>query len=381
MSYADPMTQAGPAGPGGLAAGEAIAGQASSPAHRFRPAPGGPAAVAGWGTAIPSRRVTNDDLAQRVETSDAWIVERTGIRERRFAGPGETTASLAIEAGAAAIKSAGLTPADIGCCIVATCTPEQPIPATAAFVQDGLGLRCGAFDLDAACAGFVYALVVGAGLLSTGGLDAVLLVGSETLSRVADPDDRATCVLFGDGAGAVVLVPGEPAPPVKGPRLPGGEPAGAIAGLLAWDLGCDGSAASLLAVPAGGSRLPPTLETVTQGQHWLKMEGQEVFRRAVRAIVDSAAATMAQVGVTAADIDLFVPHQANVRIIDAAASRLSIPAERTFVNIDRYGNTSAASIPIALAEAADSGRLRGGDLVLLSGFGAGMSWASALLHW
>ena len=377
----------GPAGPGGAAAQEAVVRQVtaaasdplSTPAHRFRPAPGGPAAVAGWGTAIPSRRVTNHDLAERVDTSDAWIVERTGIRERRFAGPGETTASLAIEAGAAAIKSAGLTPSEIGCCIVATCTPEQPIPATAAFVQDGLGLRCGAFDLDAACAGFVYALVVGAGLLSTGGLDAVLLVGSETLSRVADPDDRATCVLFGDGAGAVVLVPGEPAP-AAGDGF-SDSPGEATAGLLAWDLGCDGSAASLLAVPAGGSRLPPTLDTVTQGQHWLKMEGQEVFRRAVRAIVESAAATLDQAGVTAADVDLFVPHQANVRIIDAAASRLGIPGERTFVNIDRYGNTSAASIPIALAEAADSGRLSRGDLVLLSGFGAGMSWASALVRW
>ncbi|HEX2191991.1 MAG TPA: beta-ketoacyl-ACP synthase III [Acidimicrobiales bacterium] len=382
------MTQAGPAGPRGAAASEVVlrpaaaADPPSAPAHRFRPAPGGPAAVAGWGTAIPARRVTNHDLAQRVDTSDAWIVERTGIRERRFAGPGETTTSLAIEAGAAAITSAGLEPADIGCCIVATCTPEQPIPATAAFVQDGLGLRCGAFDLDAACAGFVYALVVGAGLLSTGGLDAVLLVGSETLSRVADPDDRATCVLFGDGAGAVVLVPGEPAPPLTGPRRPTGPaPGGANAGLLAWDLGCDGSAASLLAVPAGGSRLPPTPATVAEGQHFLKMEGQEVFRRAVRAIVDSAAATMEQVGVTAAEVDLFVPHQANVRIIDAAATRLGIPAERTFVNIDRYGNTSAASIPIALAEAADSGRLNHGDLVLMSGFGAGMSWASALLRW
>ncbi|HWC10680.1 MAG TPA: hypothetical protein VG455_05605, partial [Acidimicrobiales bacterium] len=171
------MRQAGPAP-------AAASDPPSTPAHRFRPAPGGPAAIAGWGTAIPSRRVTNHDLAQRVDTNDAWIVERTGIRERRVAGPGETTASMAVEAGAAAIASAGITPADIGCCIVATCTPEQPIPATAAFVQDGLGLRCGAFDLDAACAGFVYALVVGAGLLSTGGLGAVLLVGSETLSRV-----------------------------------------------------------------------------------------------------------------------------------------------------------------------------------------------------
>jgi 3-oxoacyl-[acyl-carrier-protein] synthase-3 len=344
--------------------------------------------VAGWGTATPARRVTNDDLAQRVDTSDAWIVERTGIRERRVAGPDDSTATLATDAGAAALRSSGLQPPDVGCCIVATCTPEQPIPATAAFVQDALGLRCGAFDIDAACAGFVYALVVGAGLLSTGGLDAVLIIGAETLSRVADPDDRATCVLFGDGAGAVVLVPEGPVGPARGrsgriPARPGlaGGAGGDGAGLLAWDLGCDGSAAPLLCVPAGGSRLPATAETVAGGLHWLKMEGQEVFRRAVRAVVDSAGATLGQAGVAAAAVDLFVPHQANVRIIDAAASRLGIPPERTFVNIDRYGNTSAASIPIALAEAADEGRLAPGDLVLVSGFGAGMSWASALLRW
>ena len=348
----------------------------TTPAHRFRPAPGGRAAVAGWGVALPERVVTNADLAQRVDTNDAWIVDRTGIRERRVAGPGETTASMAIEAGAAAIKSADLSPADIGCCIVATCTPEQPIPATASFVQEGLGLRCGAFDLDAACAGFVYALVVGAGLLSTGGLDAVLIVGSETLSRYADPDDRATCVLFGDGAGAVVLVP-EGSGPAGHHRQGGAEGAG----LLAWDLGCDGSAASLLAVPAGGSRLPTSAQTIADGSHFLKMEGQEVFRRAVRAIVESAVATLYQAGITASEVDLFVPHQANARIIDAAAARLGIPAARTFVNIDRYGNTSAASIPIALAEAADGDRLHSGDMVLVSGFGAGMSWASALLRW
>jgi 3-oxoacyl-[acyl-carrier-protein] synthase-3 len=325
--------------------------------------------VAGWGVALPERRVTNDDWAKRVDTSDEWIVERTGIRERRMAGDAETTASLAVEAGAAAIKSADLTPADIDCCVVATCTPEQPIPPTSAFVQDGLGLHCGAFDIDAACSGFVYALVIASGMLSTGCLDAILVVGSETLSRVVDPDDRSTCVLFGDGAGAVVLVPAEPAVD------------GHAAGLLSWDLGCDGSAASLLSVPAGGSRIPVTHDTVSQKLHYLKMEGQEVFRRAVRAIVDSASATLGQAGVAASEVDLFVPHQANVRIIEAASTRLGIPRERTFVNIDRYGNTSAASIPIALAEAAESGRLHPGDLVLVSGFGAGMAWASALLRW
>jgi 3-oxoacyl-[acyl-carrier-protein] synthase-3 len=343
--------------------------------------------------AIPAARLTNADLAQRVDTNDAWIVERTGIRERRIAGEGETTASLAIEAGAQAIKSADLSPAQIGCCIVATCTPEQPIPATASFVQEGLGLSGGAFDLDAACAGFVYGLVVGAGMLSTGCLDAVLLVGSETLSRFADPYDRSTCILFGDGAGAVVLTPSGPSGPSErrgsgpsGPPERGGSRESAPegtgdTGLLAWDLGCDGSAASLLAVPAGGSRLPTSSDTVAGRQHFLKMEGQEVFRRAVRAVVDSSASTLRQAGVTAAAVDLFVPHQANLRIIEASASRLGIPLERTFANIERYGNTSAASIPIALAEAADQGRLRPGSLVLLSGFGAGMSWASALLRW
>ena len=320
------------------------------------------AAVAGWGMALPERRVTNEELSRRVDTSDAWIVERTGIRERRVAAEGETTASLAMEAGAAAIKRADLSPSDIGCCIVATCTPEQPMPPTSSFVQEGLGLRCGAFDIDAACSGFVYSLVVGASLVATAGAP-VLVVGSETLTRIMDPDDRSTCILFGDGAGAVVLVPSTE------PRL------------VAWDLGSDGSAASLLYVAAGGSRRPTTAATVADGDHWVRMEGSEVFRRAVRAVVDSAVLTMAAAGMTAADVDLFIPHQANSRIIDAATSRLGLPAEKAFVNIDRYGNTSAASIPIAIAEAADSGRLGADDVILLSGFGAGMSWASALLRW
>lgn len=313
--------------------------------------------------AVPARRVTNADLAKRVDTNDTWIVERTGIRERRWAGEGETTASLAIEAGASAIKAADLSPHDIGGCIVATCSPEQPIPPTSAYVQDGLGLRCGAFDLDAACSGFVYALITGASLVAAGAMSSVLVIGSETLSRMADPDDRSTCVLFGDGAGAVVLVPAT-------------EPC-----VLSWDLGSDGSGANLLGVLAGGSRLPTTAQSVADGQHWLRMEGQEVFRRAVRAMVESSAATIASAGKTVDDIDLFVAHQANARIIEAAASRLRLDSSRVFMNIDRYGNTSAASIPIALAEAADTGRLSDGDLVLMTGFGAGLSWASALVRW
>ena len=320
-------------------------------------------AITGWGMAVPERRVTNFDLAKIVDTNDEWITERTGIKERRVAGEGETTASLAIEAGMAAIKDAGIEPADIGCCIVATCTSEQPIPPTSSFVQEGLGLRCGAFDIDAACSGFVYALVAGASMVAAGAMGPVLVIGAETLTRVVDPTDRSTLVLFGDGAGAVVITPSDEV------------------SLLAWDLGCDGSLTGLLGIPAGGSRQPVTPEALANGDQWLKMDGREVFRRAVRVIVDSARATLDQAGVTADDVDLFIPHQANVRIIDSAATKLGLPPERTFVNIDRYGNTSAASVPIALAEAADAGRLDKGDLVLLSGFGAGMSWASALIRW
>jgi 3-oxoacyl-[acyl-carrier-protein] synthase-3 len=323
------------------------------------------AAISGWGTALPDQRLTNADLEQLVDTSDQWIIERTGISERRIAAAGETTASLATEAGAAAIKNAGLTPDAIDLLIVATATTEQLIPHTGAFVGDGLGLRCGSFDLNAGCAGFVYELVVGASMLTAGNLDHVLVIGAETLSRVTDPTDRGTCVIFGDGAAAMVLS----SSPDDGP------------GLLAWDLGCDGSAAALLEIPAGGSRRPASAETVANGEHYLRMAGQEVFRRAVRIVVESATNALARGGVGVDDITWFAPHQANVRIIEAAGHRLGIPAERTLVNIDRYGNTSAASIPLVLAEAADDGRLQPGDLVLLSGFGAGLTWGSALLRW
>ena len=243
--------------------------------------------------AVPERRVTNVELSMTVDTSDEWITERTGIKERRVAGEGETTASLAIEAGQAAIKDAGIDPADIGLCIVATCTSEQPIPPTSSFVQEGLGLQCGAFDIDAACSGFVYALVAGASMVASGAMGPVLVIGAETLTRVVDPTDRSTVILFGDGAGAVVLTPSDDI------------------GLLAWDLGCDGSLTSLLGVPAGGSRMPTSAQTVAGGEHWLKMDGREVFRRAVRVIVDSARVTLDRAGITADDVALFIPHQAN----------------------------------------------------------------------
>ena len=298
--------------------------------------------------AVPESRLTNGDLEQLLDTSDEWIVERTGIRERRVAGPSDTSATLGAEAGAAAIKDAGLTPGDIGLLVVATCTAPQVLPSTAALVQEALGLRCGALDVAAACAGFVYGLVAAA---SMAGDQPALLIGAETLTRITDPDDRGTRILFGDGAGAAVV----------------GRPADPSAGLLAWDLGCDGSAASLLEVPVG--------------DRYMRMEGTEVFRRAVRIVVESAIVTLDRAGLSAADVDVFVPHQANVRIIDASCSRLGIPMEKAVVNIDRYGNTSAASIPIALAEAVEQGRVKPGAVVLLSGFGAGMTWASAVLRW
>jgi 3-oxoacyl-[acyl-carrier-protein] synthase-3 len=328
------------------------------------------AAVAGWGYAVPQGRLTNADLEARgIDTTDEWIVERTGIDERRILSPGETTASLAVAAGYAAITSAGITPADLSMVMVATCTPEQPIPETSVFVAEGLGVRCGAFDVGAACAGFTSGVVVASALLgaSGGSLGPILVIGAENLTRVVDPTDRSMVILFGDAAGAVVL-----APSAGGPSGPG---------LLAWDTGSDGSQTSLIQIPGGGSRRPPTAETVAAGEHWMTMQGQEVFRRAVRVVVDSSLATLGKAGIGPGDIDWFVPHQANARIVSASAKRLGIPEERCVVNIDRYGNTSAASIPLALAEATEQGRIADGDLILLSGVGAGMTWASALLRW
>ena len=318
-------------------------------------------AITGLGMAIPEERLTNADLERMVDTSDAWIVERTGIRERRVAAPDETSATLGTAAAADALKDAQLTTGDVCLLVVTTTTPAQLFPSTAVRIQDALGLRCGAFDVMAACSGFVYGLVTAAGLMaaesavatvpSAGDGRPALVVGTETLTRVVDPDDRSTRILFGDGAGAAVVD--------RSRRADGG--------LLSWDLGSDGSLASLLEVPAG--------------ERWLRMEGKEVFRRAVRAVVESSAIALQKAGLSPADVDLFVPHQANVRIIDAVCSRIGVPIERTVVNLDRFGNTSAASIPLALAEAADAGRLTGGEVVLVSGFGAGMTWASAVLRW
>ncbi len=304
--------------------------------------------VAGVGASLPSKVVTNSDLEATLDTSDAWIVERTGIRERRIGG---STTGLAIEAGRAALDDAGADPASIDLVVVATSTPDASLPPTAPAVQDALGLSCGAFDIGAACSGFVYGLATASGMLATG-TDRILLIGSETMSRIIDWDDRGTAILFGDGAGALLL------DARRDPGRPGA--------LLGYDLGSDGSLTHILRAELGG----PVL-----------MDGPEVFRRAVRVVVDTCHRALERAGLTAADVDVFVPHQANLRIIESAAGRLGIPAERAVVVLDHTGNTSAASIPIALAEVVRTDRLHDGDIVLTVGFGAGMSWAAAVLEW
>ncbi len=304
------------------------------------------AAVTGWGGALPANVVTNEDFTTRLDTTSEWIIERTGIRERRIGG---TTGELSIEAGRAAIECAGVDPSTIDLLVLCTTTPDQVMPANAVAVHHALGLTGGAYDLNSACAGFVYGLFAGYGALATGAVSRVLVIGSDTLNSIVDQSDRSTAVLFGDGAGAVVLesIPGEDR-------------------FLSWDLGVDGSARSILQADRGG---------------YLSMEGKEVFRRAVRLTVDSASLALERAKCTPEDIDMFIPHQANVRIIEAAAQRIGIPAERTAVTMAKTGNTSAASIPLALTEVVDAGRLHDGDLVLLSGFGAGMSWGSTVIRW
>ncbi|MBW3548458.1 MAG: ketoacyl-ACP synthase III [Actinobacteria bacterium] len=302
-------------------------------------------AVTGWGVALPDTAVTNAELEARLDTSDRWITERTGIRERRIGG---TTGQLAAAAARQALTAAGATPASVDLLVVATSTPDQQLPATASTVQHELGLRCGAFDVNAACSGFVYALVAGTGM-SMAGARRVLVVGADVMSRVTDQDDRSTAVLFGDGAGAVVL------DAVDGPGQ-----------LLGWDLGSDGSLRHLLQADLGG---------------YVRMEGKEVFRRAVRVMVESSEMALQRAGLTIDDVALLVPHQANTRIITAACERLGIPVERAAMVLHRTGNTSAASIPLALGDAVDAGRVAKGDIVLLVGFGAGMTWASAVLRW
>lgn len=301
--------------------------------------------ITGWGRALPEKVVTNADLTKTLDTSDEWIIERTGIERRHIGG---STASLSIESGRKAIEMSGIDPSTIDALILSTTTPDRAVPATSSAVQFGLGLRCGAFDVNAACSGFVYALVAGHGLLAIG-LKRVLVIGTDTLSRITDWTDRNTAILFADGSGAAVLEA------VDGPGQ-----------LLGWDIDADGSLEDLLYAEIGGT---------------LKMEGKEVFRRAVRIMVDSAEKSIAAAGLTTSDIALVAPHQANIRIIEAACKRLEISMSKVSWVGNETGNTSSASIPLALFEAADTNRLKTGDNVLLVGFGAGMTAASAVIKW
>jgi 3-oxoacyl-[acyl-carrier-protein] synthase-3 len=318
--------------------------------------------VLGCGSYLPERVLSNEELAASVETSDEWIVQRTGIRQRHIAADGEVTSDLAIHAAKAALAAAHVDAQSIDLIVLATSTPDNTFPAAAVSVQAGLGITRGAaFDLQAVCSGFVYGIAVTDALLRTGTYKRALVIGAETFSRILDWKDRTTCVLFGDGAGAVVM---------EAQQQPGGSD---DRGVLTTHLRSDGRHKSKLYVDGGPS------STKTVG--FLRMEGRAVFKHAVAMITDVIEDAFRSTGTTAADVDWFVPHQANLRIIESAANRLGIPQERTVVNIERYGNTSSASIPLALFEAVDDGRVQPGDLVLGCGFGAGMTWASALMRW
>jgi len=314
---------------------------------------------------VPSQRRTNDDIANMVDTSDEWITTRTGIKERRIAAEHESTATLAIRAAEEALEVANVAPEELDLIIVASATPEHLFPATACLVQDDLGAdRAGAFDLSAACSGFIYGVSLAAQAIQTGAIDTALIIGSETLSRFVDWKDRETCILFGDGAGAVVLA--------------GRDERG---GVLSCTMRADGSGGELLSLPGGGSRFPTSLETLTKNQHTIKMQGREVFRFATRVMADASRVVVAKAGLTLDDVALVIPHQANSRIIQTAARRLKMPDDKVYVNLDRYGNTSSASIPIALCEAVAEGRVQPGDNLVLVGFGAGLTWAAAAIQW
>ena len=320
--------------------------------------------ITGIGCHVPERVLTNKELATMVETSDEWIVERTGIRERRIAAPDEALSDLCLPAAQAALERAGVAPSELDLVIVATVTPDMAFPSTGAIVADQLGAHdAAAYDLSAGCTGFMYAVAQAHGMLAAGLARHVLVVGGDVLSKIMDWSDRRTCIVFGDGAGAVVLE-----------RVPEG-------GFLGFELGADGSGGPQLYLPAGGSRAPTTADTVAQKQHFVQMNGREVFKFATRILVSSAEKILGELGRSVDDVDVYVPHQANVRIIDHAAEKLGIPRERVVVNVDRFGNTSSGSIPLALADAVEDGRLREGELVLMTGMGAGLTWGSALLEW
>ncbi len=318
------------------------------------------------GTYVPERIVTNDDLSLNLDTSDEWISTRTGIRERRIASDAEAASDLGAGAARRALKAAAVSPDQLDLIITASLSPDMLFPATASLISGLIGAgAAAAFDLSAACTGFIYALAVGESFIVSGRAEKVLVIGADAVSKMIDWSDRGTAVLFGDAAGAVLL----------GPAAEGEE------GIIGFDLGNDPAGAGELSLPAGGSRLPASEETVAGGQHFLRMNGPEVFRFATRIVAASSRRVVEQHGLRMEDIDIFIPHQANIRIIDAAARKLRIAPEKVFSNIERYGNTSCASIPLCLDEAERQGRLKRGDLVLMTGFGAGLSWGSCIVRW
>ncbi len=321
--------------------------------------------IVGWGKYVPRRVLTNDDLSQMVDTSDEWIRTRTGVIQRRLAEDDETTATMAVQAAQQALEVARLNPAQLELIIVATVTPDHVFPATACLVQDALGAaHAAAFDLSAGCAGFIYGLSIAADLLAAGSYQIALVIGAETLSRIVDWTDRETCVLFGDGAGAVILQAGENE-----------------GGVLASVLGADGSGSGLLRLPAGGSKIPASERTVAERLHFVEMKGREVYRFAVRVMSAATREVLDKARLSLADLNLLIPHQANQRIIEAVGKSLDLAAETVYSNLARYGNTSAASIPIALCEAVEEGRLQPGHLVVTVGVGAGMTWGAAAIRW
>lgn len=324
-----------------------------------------PVGIVGSGYSIPEEIITNKDLELSIDTSDEWIKTRTGISERRRAPEGINTSHLCTAAAKMALADAGVSPEEVDLIIVATVTPDMIFPATACLVQQEIGAdRAAAFDLEAACTGFIYALAVGQQFIATGMYKTVLVIGAETLTRIVDPLDRGTAVIFGDGAGAVVIQ-----------EVPEGY------GILANYLGSDGNGGDLLKVPAGGSLKPASVETVTNREHFIKMAGNDVFKFAVRIMGDAAVEVLKRAGLSKEEIDFLVPHQANIRIIDAAIKRLGLSDEKVIINIHKYGNMSSASIPVALHEAKMAGKLKKGNVVVMVGFGGGLTWGSSVLRW
>jgi 3-oxoacyl-[acyl-carrier-protein] synthase III len=321
------------------------------------------ARITGWGKYVPENILTNHDLEQMVDTSDEWITTRTGIKERRIRGEHDTTSSMATAAGQEALEVAGLSPKDLDLIIVATSSPDYLLPSVANKVQDMIGANCGAFSLVAGCSGWVYALTTAEQFIANGNYDRILVIGVEIVSFAVDFTDRRTCVLFGDAAAATV---------VEASEEPGG--------ILSFELGSDGSRTEYLYVPDGGTIAPMSQQTIDERRHYLRMNGAGLAKFALRTMPASFKRTIYQAGLTPDDIDLYIPHQSNVRLIEVAARHLRVPFEKFFVNVDRYGNTSAAAVPLALVEAIEEGRIKEGDIVALSAFGAGLTWASVVMQ-